>query len=34
VLVVGLGIKAVFGIVWVVSFLFKAWKSLVPVLGA
>jgi hypothetical protein len=31
---VGFTVKAIFGVIWFVAFLFKAWKSLVPVLGA
>ncbi|MBI5950216.1 MAG: hypothetical protein HY865_01050 [Chloroflexi bacterium] len=34
VVIFGLGIKALFGIAEFIVFLFKAWKSLVPVLGA
>lgn len=34
VVLVGFGIKAIFGIAEFIVFLFKAWKSLVPVLGA
>ena len=33
-LIFAIGIKASFGIAEFVVFLFKAWKSLVPVLGA
>jgi hypothetical protein len=34
VLIIGLGIKLLFGIAEFIVFLFKAWKSLVPILGA
>jgi hypothetical protein len=34
VILVGFSIKAIFGIIWLVAFLFKAWKSLVPIFGA
>jgi hypothetical protein len=34
VILVGMTVKAVFGILWVVAFIFKAWKSVVPILGA
>lgn len=34
VLIFGLGIRGIFGIAEFIVFLFKAWKSLVPVLGA
>jgi len=34
VIVVGLAIKLIFGLAWLVAFLFKAWKSLVPIIGA
>ena len=34
VMVLSIGIRAAFSIIWFIAFLFKAWKSLVPVLGA
>ncbi len=34
VLLAGIGIKLVFGLIQIGAFLFKAWKSLVPVLGS
>lgn len=34
VIIAGIGFKILFGIAWLIAFVFKAWKSLVPILGA
>jgi hypothetical protein len=34
VVVIGMGVKILFGLAEFIVFLFKAWKSLVPIIGA
>lgn len=34
VLLLGIGIRLIFGVAWLGAFILKAWKSLVPILGA